>query len=271
MGQFHKLAFWLKHGYERPICDGRKTWEGRAVPRGSYASKVRAGDTVEFRVSRAHRQGFLRKLRFRVAEVKKFASCRAMLKRVGVKRLLPDSDGDLSAAAELYRGLGVDGPHAAWRIDRRSLHVEEKRFKRRHWTLQYRMVQRGKEQPKLGRAQEMLLERFGRALLRAGHAPDTVSAHKDRLRFCGRPAPGAGTRGLWPWRGDDEKCRAMIRKRSEANLKKKYTTKSRAEKIKCILFAFSWLQKFTGRQSLALKGKRGATAMKGAAAKKRRR
>lgn len=285
MGRLHNLAFFLKPEYERPICDGRKVWEGRAVSNGNRASKVQAGDTVGFRITKPRRRGFVRRLEFRVAEVKKFASCEAMLKKIGVKNLLPDFGGDLDAACDLYQGLVGGGQYAAWRIDRRSLSVRENKCASKHWTRSLGMLEPGKEQPKLGHSQESFLERFGQAMLRAGQAQDVVLAHQDRLRFCGRSARwcaprvqrGLWTKGLWPlWsranRGDDKERLAMIYK---WNLYYKGLPKmakqSRATKMKYILSSFRWMLKFADGHCLVPAHKRVALAMKGAPPAKRRR
>ena len=94
----------LQRKYERAILEGAKTWEGRAA-RG-LAAQVCVGDTVEFRITGLRNAGTLRRLLlFRVAEVRRFASCKSMLQALGVSSLLPDMNGALSDACQSYEGL----------------------------------------------------------------------------------------------------------------------------------------------------------------------
>lgn len=229
---------WLLRGrYEKPIVEGRKKWEGRAVGNKDGASEVRAGDTVEFVVT-THSPGWTRRLSFRVAEVKRFASCKAMLQNLGIGNLLPDCKGGLEEACKLYEEIAGNGKYAAWLIDRKSLRVQETKAKPVHWTRQVGMVQPGVEQPRLGGEAETLLERFGKAMVAAGHQDEKVLAHKDRLRYCARQVP----RGLWPLktsapRGDDDKRRAMIKAWPVAH-------------PGYLCCSFNWLLKFVDRQPL---------------------
>lgn len=275
MGRIHTLAFFLKPEYERSILKGHKRWEGRAVATGNRASKVQAGDTVGFRITKAQRRGFVRRLQLRVAEVRKFPSCKAMLKGIGIKKLLPDCDGDLERACAIYEGLVGGGKYAAWRIDPKSCRAWETKTPAKHWTRTMGMVQAGKVQPKLLPAQELVLTKFGQAMRRAGHSLDAVQAHKDRLRFCGRVASRSiSARGLWPlhaaYRGDDEGRRAKIR---NINFSKFGVPTGGASilslKRRYLVISFNWLLKYADKVSL--KPKCGLAAMKASSAKRQRR
>lgn len=275
MGRFHKLAFWLKYEYERPIVDGRKQWEGRAIANGNRASTIRAGDTVGFRISRPRRRGFVRRLQFRVSAIKRFPSCRAMLRGIGIQKLLPGFDGDLDQACELYEGLVGGGRYAAWRIDRRGLRVQEKKIPERHWTRKIGMLENGKEQPKLNAAQELVIRRFGEAMLRAGTPQHVVLGHQDRLRFLRRAAYSITARGLWPLhscasRGNDDQRRLKI---SKLNLTKfglsKVAASATAARRKSLQASFNWLLKYADRKRLS--SSQYVPAMKASPTKKRRR
>lgn len=99
----------------------------------------------------------------------------------------------MKQACAVYEGLLGGGRYVAWRIDPRSIRVRiqkrptpQKIRKVVHWTRQRGMVERGVEQPKLDTVAEVLLEKFGRAMVASGHRSDQAAQHKDRLRYCAR-------------------------------------------------------------------------------------
>jgi len=195
----------LQSKYERPILSGRKIWEGRALKEGGRASRVTSGDTVVLTLTGHGKRGVIRTLSFRVAEVREFRSCLAMLRALSVSALLPDFVGTMSQACTLYEGLVGGGRYAAWRIDRKSLKLEERPVKpqrtkkparRIHWTKQRGMVEKGVEQPKLDAKSEAILEQFGSSMVESGHRDDQAQQHKDRLRYSARKLGVAGLQPL---------------------------------------------------------------------------
>merc|ERR1719321_2312217 len=157
----------MQSKYEQPIVQGWKQWEGRAS-RG-LASKVCVGDTVHFRLTGLRNTTSSRFLKFRVAKVRYFASCKSMLQTLGIVRLLPNFKGNLQEARQLYEGLVGGGAFVAWRIDLKSVHVDTcatttarrpSKRKKVHWNKQIGVPEKGIEQPRLNKKIEALLERF---------------------------------------------------------------------------------------------------------------
>lgn len=178
----------LQSRYAQPIVQGRKRWEGRALK--GRAAKVCVGDTVVLNITGHGKVGVLRALSFRVAEVRTSTSCATMIGKVGLASLLPDFSGTVREACALYHRLVGAGRYVAWRIDRPSVRMTEKKqrvLKDKppvHWTKGRGMVTRGAPQAPLDTARESLLTRFGLAMMKGGHTVEQVERHKDRLRFC---------------------------------------------------------------------------------------
>jgi len=232
----------LQSKYERPILSGRKIWEGRALREGGFAARVSSGDTVILTLTGHGKRGVTRTLSFRVAEIREFQSCLAMLRALSVSALLPDFVGTMPQACTLYEGLVGDGRYAAWRIDRKSLKLEERPVKpqrtkkparRIHWTKQRGMVEKGVEQPKLDAKSEALLGQFGSSMVESGHRDDAAQQHKDRLRYSVRKLGVAGLRLLLR-DGTIEDTRRKIRSWPQDQRDGRH--------LSC---SFNWLVKFT--------------------------
>lgn len=189
----------LQGQYEAPILSGAKRWEGRALQAGGsgIASRVHQGDIVRLRLTKDRTKRAARSqerfLSFQVAVVRCFSSCAAMLRDIGLQRLLPGFRGQQKDAVKLYEQYSTSpgSKYVAWKIKcpvvKNGTPPKVQRAKPLadvHWTMGRGMVKRGTAQQLLDGREEELLRRFSRSMVAAGHSKAQGEQHKDRLRYC---------------------------------------------------------------------------------------